>query len=43
MFKAAYPDKFLFAGRQGDIFRAFMFQVGNQKETIVRKLPTYFG
>ena len=43
MFKQAYPDKYLFAGRQGNVFRAFMFQVGAQKETIHRTVPNYLG
>jgi hypothetical protein len=39
MNKEAYPDKFLFKGRQGDVLRAFMFQVGGTKTFIHRTVP----
>ena len=41
MFKQAYPDKYLFAGRHGDIYRAYMFQCGGFKTIIERKVPNY--
>ena len=39
MFKEAYPDKYLFAGRQGEIYRAFMFQVGGTEVKVTRDVP----
>lgn len=39
MNKEAYPDKFLFKGRQEEVLRAFMFQVGGTKTYIHRTVP----
>lgn len=42
MNKEAYPNKSLFKGRQSEVLRAFMFQVGDRKRYITRTVPGLF-
>ena len=39
MDKEAYPERNLFAGRNGEVYRAYMFKVGQSKSKVTRKVP----